>query len=239
MIVIPAVDILGKKCVRLRRGDFASATVFSREPVRVVREFVGEGAELVHVVDLDGARAGKMKNFGTIEKIIKNSDARVQVGGGVRDRETARRILELGANVVLGTAAIKREKFVREIVEEFGGARVVVALDARGDKVAVEGWRKSARADVFEAARKFERIGVGGILFTSVERDGMLEGPDIRAVEKMARAVDVPVIASGGVSSLDDLKLLKRAGAWGAVVGRALYEKKFELKEAISCLQKG
>ncbi|MEW6329593.1 MAG: 1-(5-phosphoribosyl)-5-[(5-phosphoribosylamino)methylideneamino]imidazole-4-carboxamide isomerase [Candidatus Micrarchaeota archaeon] len=239
MMVIPAVDILGKKCVRLRKGDFGSASVFSREPEKIAREFVEDGAEILHVVDLDGARTGRMKNFGVIERIIRNSDARVQVGGGIRDAGIARKIIRLGANVVIGTAALGREEFVREIVNEFGGARVVVALDAMEGKVAVEGWARKTRMDVFEAAKKFERIGVGGILFTSVERDGMLVGPDVRSVEKMARAVDVPVIASGGISSLGDLKALARAGAWGAIVGRALYEKKFELKEAVSCLRKG
>lgn len=235
MLVIPAVDIMGKKCVRLAMGDFGRVETFSEEPLRVVEGFVGDGAELIHVVDLDGARTGRMKNFETIEKIIKSSDAPVEVGGGVRDKETAEKILGLGASIVFGTAAIENAKLVEYFVDEFGGARVVLGLDARENRVVVEGWQRTVRASVFELARKFERIGVGGILFTSVERDGMLSGPDVRAVGRMARAVGIPVIASGGVSSLGDLEELRRAGAWGAVVGKALYKNKFRLKEAIEC----
>lgn len=202
-------------------------------PVEMVQRWVSEGAVYLHLVDLDAAM-GVGDNFDTIAEVLANVRVGVQVGGGIRSRERVCELLGIGADrVILGTAAVRKPELVGELVEIAGKERVMVALDARGGKVVVEGWRKTTEEPVLELARKFERICVGSLLFTDVESEGRMTGIAADAIAELVRAVKIPVFAAGGVASLDDVRVAKEAGAAGIVVGMALYERKFTLRQAI------
>jgi len=237
MMVIPAVDILGGKCVRLTRGDFSQSEVFSSDPVMVAKGWARQGAELLHVVDLDGARSGRMANYDIVKRIVRETGIPIEIGGGIRSSEDARKVLELGgeARVVLGTIAIERPEMVGELAGEFGSERVVVALDCRGSEVVVRGWLGNASIGVLDALKRFETAwGAGFLLVTAVEKDGMLAGPDVALVEEVVGATGMKVIASGGITSLEDVVALKRAGAWGCVIGKALYKGRLRFRDALA-----
>ncbi len=231
MLTIPAIDILNGKCVRLLKGEYGSEKTYG-DPVAFAEKWVKEGAQRIHVVDLNGAKSGEMKNFDVVRAIVESVKCEVEVGGGIRNYSDARKLVDLGARVVLGTSAVKDKKLVGKLASEFG-ERLIIALDAKGSEVVVEGWVKKSGVGVFELAKEMERVGVKVILFTSVERDGALSSPNFSMVEKMVTLTKMKVIASGGVSSLEDLKKLKKTDAFAAIVGKALYEGKFGLKEAI------
>jgi phosphoribosylformimino-5-aminoimidazole carboxamide ribotide isomerase len=236
VILFPAIDLKDGTCVRLLRGDMASATVFSRDPAAQARSFADAGFDWLHVVDLNGAFAGRSVNGAAVKAIRKAVDLRIQLGGGVRDRKAIESWLELGIDrVVLGTAALRDPDLVRRAAAEHPGA-IVVGIDTRGGRVAVEGWAETTKIEVVELAQRFEDSGVAAIVFTDIARDGALAGVDARAVADMARRVRIPVIASGGVSSLADIAALKaheRDGVAGIICGRALYDGRIDPRAAL------
>lgn len=238
MLVIPAIDLKGGECVRLRQGDLDAVTVFDADPVKVARRFAQAGARRLHVVDLDGAAAGKPVNDGVIHAIADAvPDVPIQVGGGIRDEETIEAYLDAGVSfVILGTQAVRLPHFVADACVEYPG-HIMVGLDARGDRVAVDAWSKLSTHTVLELAQRFERDGVSAIIYTDIGRDGMLSGVNVEAVVALARAVTVPIIASGGVRDLADITALcgaREDGVTGVVVGRALYEGTIDLAAAIA-----
>ncbi len=236
MLIIPAVDIKQGRCVRLLQGRMDAETCFSSEPWRMALQWEIQGAELIHLVDLDGAVEKKVKNFESIKKIVKEVNVPVQVGGGIRSVKTAEMYIELGVSrIIIGSEAVYHPDFVKDVCKEFPG-RVVVAIDARDGFVAVEGWTEVSDIKAVDLAKKFEQTGVAAINFTDIHRDGMQTGPNIEETKRLAEAVDIPVVASGGVSSVKDiinLLPLEEKGVAGVITGRALYEKTLDLKEAI------
>ena len=234
MILYPAIDLKQGACVRLRRGDMAAATIFNRDPADQARRFAAAGAEWLHVVDLDGAFAGKSVNRGAVEAILAAVAIPCQLGGGIRDHAAIDGWLAAGvARVVLGTAALKNPELVREACRRHPG-RIAVGIDARAGKVAVEGWAETSDLSTLDLAARFADAGVAAIVFTDVERDGIMEGANVAATAKLAQATSIPVIASGGVSGPGDLAALKAAGAAGAIVGRALYDGTLDLAQALA-----
>jgi len=236
MLLIPAIDLKDGKCVRLRQGRMEDDTVFSDDPVAVADRWVAAGARRLHIVDLNGAFTGKPVNAEAIRRIAEaHPDIPIQVGGGIRDDETIEQYLDMGVSyVILGTNAVNVPHFVGDACSEFPG-HIMVGLDAKGGKVAIDGWSKLSNHDVIDIAQRFEREGVEAIVYTDINRDGMMGGVNIEATVALARAITIPVIASGGVSSLDDIRELCKAqgdGITGAVVGRALYEGSLDLVEA-------
>ncbi|MGZ3405174.1 MAG: 1-(5-phosphoribosyl)-5-[(5-phosphoribosylamino)methylideneamino]imidazole-4-carboxamide isomerase [Polyangia bacterium] len=231
MLIVPAIDLLGGNVVRLYKGKRDSAKVYSNAPADIARGYVQAGAKLVHVVDLDAA-FGLGDNLGTLEAIVRTG-AIVQVGGGVRDLPAACALLDAGASaIVLGTSAVKQPELVKTLCREFPGC-IVVAVDAHGDKVAVEGWAEKTDIDAGDLAARAVEWGAAAILYTDITRDGTGVGPNVESTATLARVLHpVPVIASGGIGSLDHLRALAEAGVPQAVVGRALYENKFTLEQA-------
>jgi len=238
MILYPAIDLKEGRCVRLLRGDMATATVFADDPAAQARAFVDAGCEWLHLVDLDGAFAGRPTNRAAVESILAAVTIPVQLGGGIRDRATIDGWLERGvARVILGTIALRDPDLVRAAAKAHPG-RIAVGIDARDGRVAVEGWAETSATTATDLARRFEDAGVAAIIYTDIDRDGAMAGPNVEATAALAQAVTIPVIASGGISSLDDLKALKASGAPlnGAISGRALYEGRIDLAAAVRLL---
>lgn len=234
MELIPAIDLLDGKVVRLTQGRYDQVTVYSDDPVSIARGFEASGATRLHVVDLDGARDGKPGNLATIEAILAATKLRVQVGGGVRDASIAARWRAAGAQrIVLGTAAIKDPALVKKLAAE---GEVVVAIDARGGEVAIEGWLEGSGVRASELAREVDAWGVAAILYTNIERDGTRHGPDVEGTAAMQRDVRCTVIASGGIGAIEHLTSLAAAGVRSSVCGRALYGGAFTLEEAFAAL---
>ncbi len=236
MLLIPAIDLKGGKCVRLRQGRMEDDTVFSDDPVAVAGRWVAAGAQRLHLVDLDGAFAGKPVNASVIREIAAAfPDLPIQVGGGIRDEETIEAYLAAGVQfVIIGTKAVNAPHFVGDVCAEFPG-HIIVGLDAKDGKVAIDGWSKLSHHDVIDMAQHFERDGVEAIIYTDISRDGMMQGVNVEATRRLAQAISIPVIASGGVTNLDDLRALKAVqgdGIMGAILGRALYEGTIDLAEA-------
>lgn len=240
MIFFPAIDLKGGQCVRLLHGDMAQATVFSDDPAGQARAFAAQGAEWLHVVDLDGAFAGRPVNAGAVEAIVAALAIPAQLGGGIRSLETIGFWLEAGlSRVILGTVALRDPALVKEACRRWPG-RVAVGIDAKDGKVAVEGWAEVSAVTALDLARRFEDAGVAALVYTDIGRDGAMAGPNVEATVALARAVAIPVIASGGVSSLADLAALKRAGDGlleGVISGRALYDGRLDLGAAVRLLK--
>jgi len=236
MIIIPAVYIKNGKCVRLFQGRFDSETIFSDDPAAMAKRWENEGAEIIHVIDLDGAVEKSPKNLESIQRIIESVAAHIQVGGGIRTAETAKMYLDLGVKrVIIGTEAIKNPTFVKDACKAFPD-QIVVGIDARDGLVAIEGWTETTRIKAVDLARRFEDCGVAAINFTDIHRDGMETGPNIEETRRMAEAVSIPVVASGGVSTIEDIKKLmplEAVGVVGVITGRALYSGSLSLKAAI------
>ncbi|MBT4739934.1 MAG: 1-(5-phosphoribosyl)-5-[(5-phosphoribosylamino)methylideneamino]imidazole-4-carboxamide isomerase [Rhodospirillaceae bacterium] len=243
MILYPAIDLKDGQCVRLAQGDMKRATVFNDDPAAQARAFADAGASWIHVVDLNGAFAGKPVNADAVEAIVAAVDQPVQLGGGIRDMAMVSHWLSSGVErIVLGTAAVKNPDLVRESCAAFPG-RIAVGIDARGGRVAVEGWAETSDITASDLAKRFEDVGVAAIIHTDIDRDGVLGGPNIDASAALADAVGIPVIVSGGVATIDDLSEIKsRAqtspGITGVISGRALYDGQINLSEAIALLAK-
>jgi phosphoribosylformimino-5-aminoimidazole carboxamide ribotide isomerase len=234
MLIIPAIDLKDGRCVRLLQGRADAVTVYSDRPEDVAKRWQELGAKMIHVVDLDGAFSGTQKNIEGIKNIRRAVSVDIEVGGGIRDMERIEMLLGLGINrVILGTVAIERPELVKEASRRFPG-RIIVGIDAKDGLVAVKGWVEVTSVKAKELALKMEEYGAWGIIYTDISRDGMLTGPNIEAIREMVEAVNIPVIASGGVSSIDDIKRLKEIkGLWGVITGKALYTGAIDLKEAI------
>ncbi|MEY4592895.1 MAG: 1-(5-phosphoribosyl)-5-[(5-phosphoribosylamino)methylideneamino]imidazole-4-carboxamide isomerase [Pseudomonadota bacterium] len=237
MLIIPAIDLKNGQCVRLKQGLMEQATVFSENPADMAANWLVQGARRLHLVDLDGAFAGKPKNASAIKAILKEvgDDIPVQLGGGIRDLETIERCLDDGLSyVIIGTAAVKNPGFLHDACAAFPG-HIIVGLDAKDGKVATDGWSKLTGHDVVDLAKKFEDYGVESIIYTDIGRDGMLSGINIEATVRLAQALTIPVIASGGLSNLDDIKQLcavENEGIIGTIAGRAVYDGSLDFKVA-------
>ncbi len=236
MLLIPAIDLKDGKCVRLRQGRMEDETVFAEDPLEMAQRWVDAGAKRLHLVDLNGAFAGKPVNADVIHRIVAAfPDVPVQVGGGIRDEDTVQLYLEAGVQyTIIGTQAVSAPHFINDLCLEFPG-HIIVGLDAKDGKVAIDGWSKLSHHDVIDMARHFERDGVESIIYTDISRDGMMKGVNVDSTVKLAREVAIPVIASGGITTLDDIRALKAVadeGITGAIIGRALYEGTIDLRDA-------
>jgi phosphoribosylformimino-5-aminoimidazole carboxamide ribotide isomerase len=232
MQVIPAIDLQNGKCVRLFKGLQNESTIYG-DPLEMLFYWENLGADLIHIIDLDGA-FGEKNNKPLIKQMIANATARLEVGGGIRSLESAKELYSWGAErIIVGTTAVKDPGFVRKLSTEIGSKHVVVALDYRADKVLIKGWKASMNQNVYEMGTIIEENGAGWILFSSSESDGTLQGPDIPSIERMAKTVHIPVIAAGGISTLQDIKKVGATKAAELVIGKALYEKKFSYSEAL------
>jgi len=237
MLLIPAIDLKDGRCVRLRQGDMNQETVFSEDPLAMARHWVGLGARRLHIVDLNGARSGKPVNEPVVRRIVAEfgEQVEIQLGGGLRDLDMIERYIDDGVRyVVIGTAAVKNPGFLQDACSAFGG-HVIVSLDAKGGKVATDGWSKLTGHDVVDLAQKFEDYGVDAILYTDIGRDGMMGGVNVEATVALARAVKIPVIASGGIASIADIEQLcavEADGVTAAILGRSIYEGAIDFKAA-------
>ena len=236
MLLIPAIDLKDGKCVRLRQGRMEDETVFADDPLDMAQRWVDAGARRLHLVDLNGAFAGQPVNAHVIHRIADAfPDVPIQVGGGIRDEDTVQLYLDAGVQyVIIGTKAVSAPHFINDLCLEFPG-HIIVGLDAKDGKVAIDGWSKLSHHDVIDMAQHFERDGVEAIIYTDISRDGMMQGVNVEATAKLASEITTPVIASGGISTLDDIKALRvveEEGIMGAIIGRALYEGSIDLAEA-------
>ena len=236
MILIPAIDIKSGRCVRLRQGDFSKETVFSNAPLAIAKKWIDQGAKRLHIVDLDGAVNGKPVNKNTITDIAKEfPDVSIQVGGGVRDEQTIESYLDIGVEfVIVGTRAVNEPQFVKNLCQKYKG-HIMIGLDAKNGKIAIDGWSTFSKNDVVDFAKEFEDSGVVAIIYTDIARDGMLSGTNVEATAKLATAVSTPIIASGGIRDLEDIRNLLSVGESlisGAITGRAIYEGTLRFEEA-------
>ncbi len=235
MIVIPAIDLKDGKCVRLLQGRKEDVTVYSDDPAAMAKHWESLGAELLHVVDLDGAFTGEQRNFEKIKAIREAISIPIELGGGIRDIERIDLLVGLGVDrTIIGTSAAKNPEMVKEACRKYPG-KVIVGIDAKDGKVAVKGWVEVTELDAIEFARDMQTAGAAGIIYTDISRDGMLSGPNIEAMAKMVESVNIPVIASGGVSKLDDVNsLMQIKNLWGVITGKALYAESMKLEDAIA-----
>ncbi|NLW74378.1 MAG: 1-(5-phosphoribosyl)-5-[(5-phosphoribosylamino)methylideneamino]imidazole-4-carboxamide isomerase [Clostridiales bacterium] len=236
MIILPAIDLYGKKAVRLLHGDYNQMTVYSDNPAAVALGFAGAGAKNIHIVDLEGARDGSPANFETIREIIKTSGLFAEVGGGIRTRAEIEKYLGAGAGrVILGTAALENFEFLRSAVRDYGD-KIAVGVDIRDGRVALRGWRELSDIDCHAFCERLQEVGVGTIICTDISKDGAMRGTNRELYRELSRKYSMNIIASGGVSTLDDLIALSRLGIYGAIIGRALYTGDINLKEALAAV---
>jgi len=239
LIVIPAIDLKEGKCVRLLQGRAEDATVYSDNPAETAKRWEAEGAELLHIVDLDGAFTGGMKNISAIEAIRKAIRIPIEVGGGIRDMDKIEKLLSLGVNrIILGTVAVEKPELVKEACKKYPD-KILIGIDAKNGFVATKGWVEVTQIKAKELALKMQGYGTAGIIYTDISKDGMLTGPNMEATREMAESLNIPVIASGGISSIDDIKRLSEIkGLWGAITGKAIYSGALDLKEAIKLVKR-
>ena len=239
MLMIPAIDLKNGRCVRLLQGEAAAETVYSNAPAAMARSFEDAGAKRLHLVDLDGAFQGKGANLASIRAILKNISIPVQLGGGLRNAENIEQMFELGvSSVIVGTMAVKNPDVLEEVIQRFSGEQVILGIDARDRKVSIEGWQEGTEIDDVEFALRWKKLGIQRIVFTDIARDGMLTGPNLEALGDFARRTGLKIVASGGVSSMEDLELLKTLeedGVDQVISGKAIYEGKLDLKEIFKC----
>jgi phosphoribosylformimino-5-aminoimidazole carboxamide ribotide isomerase len=233
MQIWPAIDLRGGKCVRLMQGDYGRETVYGDDPAEMARRWVAQGAEYLHLVDLDGARDGYWANKDAVERILSAVSVPCELGGGIRDEVTIRTLLDVGlCRLVIGTKAVKEPDWFRKMCRKFP-SRLAVGIDAKNGLVATDGWLKTSSMSAIELAKQYDTDPVAAVIYTDIAKDGMLEGPNLPAMAQMQQAVDLPVIASGGVTTADDVRNLVQTSVAGCIIGRALYEGKLTLKEAV------
>lgn len=237
MIIFPAIDIKDNKCVRLSQGDFNKVKTYSNEPFDMALKWKNEGASFLHIVDLDGARSEEIINKKSIEKIAKDIGLPIQVGGGIRSEEKIKNFIDMGVKrVIIGTIAVENKELLKELVSKYK-EKIIVSIDAKDGKVALRGWEVISEVDSIDLCKELEEIGIKTIVYTDISKDGMLEGPNFDIYEILSQKTSLNIIASGGISSIDDIKRLKDMNIYGAIVGKALYDNKIELKEVLKCLQ--
>jgi phosphoribosylformimino-5-aminoimidazole carboxamide ribotide isomerase len=234
MQIWPAIDLRGGKCVRLRQGDYQRETIFGDDPAAMAQHWVDQGGQCLHLVDLDGARSGQVENWDSLRAILDAVDVPCELGGGIRDEATIRRLLDLGmARLVVGTLALKQPDWFRRMCHQFPG-RLALGLDARGGMVATEGWLDTSKTSATTMVREFAEAPLAAVIYTDIETDGMLAGPNLSALAEMLRATDAPLVASGGVTTCDDISRLAELGVEGCIIGRALYEGTLSLPDALA-----
>jgi phosphoribosylformimino-5-aminoimidazole carboxamide ribotide isomerase len=237
MLILPAIDLSDGKCVRLKQGDMNQKTVFSDDPAQMAVRWADAGAQVLHLVDLDGAMVGRSANLEAVSRILEAIEIPVELGGGLRTRDDVARVLDLGVKwAIMGTSALSKPQELKRCLKDFGD-RIIVGIDARDGRVAVQGWTETSDVSALDLAHEMEALGVRRIIFTDIATDGMLAGPNVESTRAIAEAVSVDIIASGGVTTLNDLRVLKtleRLGVVGAIVGRALYSGTIDLAEAIA-----
>ena len=233
MNIFPAIDLFDGKAVRLLKGDYRKMTVYSENPLEIAKDFENSGAEFLHIVDLEGAKTGNTPNIGTIEKIVKNTSLFTEVGGGIRTLETVEKYINIGVKrVILGTAAVNDEKFLISAVKKYG-EKIAVGIDIKDGFVAIKGWTDLSKFTPFEFCEKMQNIGVKTVICTDVSKDGAMQGTNVGLYKEMSEKFNINIIASGGVSSIDDIKRLKNLEIYGAIIGKAYYTKAISLAEAI------
>ncbi len=231
MQILPAIDILEGRCVRLRQGDYADAKIYEMDPIEVSKDFRNLGADFLHIVDLDGAKKGLPTNAGTILEIAKDGSLPIQVGGGIRNFQDASLYLKNGVNrIILSTSAVLDQALIKKIIQEFGGERLVISVDVVEEMVAIRGWTKNTGKNIFQFLEELKRLGIQNLIVTDISRDGMLEGPNLELISEVVER-GFRVIAAGGISTLGDLEALKQIGCFGAIIGKAIYEKKLDLEK--------
>ena len=238
MQLYPAIDMKGGKCVRLTQGLFQNVKVYSDRPSDMARLWCSQGASFLHLVDLDGALAGRSVNEDAIKDIVKNVSVPTELGGGIRSREAVKNMLSLGiSRLIIGTKAVENPEFIRDLIDEFGPEKIVVGVDAKNGMVAVEGWEKVSSLTAEELCMTMKQYGVRHIVYTDISRDGMLTGPNVLATKDLTEKTGLDIIASGGVSSMEDLHHLAEAGVQGAIIGKALYEERVDLRQAVDLFE--
>ena len=238
MIIFPAIDMKDNKCVRLSQGDFDKIKVYSDKPVEMALEWERKGAEFLHLVDLDGAKSEGFVNKESIEDIVKNLSIPVQVGGGIRSEAKVEELLNLGVNrVIVGTMAIENRELLEKLVSKYK-EKIVVSIDAKDGKVATRGWKVVSSVDSLDLCKELEEIGVETIVYTDISKDGMLKGPNLDIYETLSKKTSLNIIASGGISFMEDIKKLKSMNIYGGIIGKAFYDNLLDFEEVIKCLQK-
>lgn len=237
MQIWPAIDLRGGKCVRLQQGDYNRETVYGEDPAKMAQRWVEEGADCLHLVDLDGAKDGSLKNREAIAAIVRAVSIPCEVGGGIRDEAAIQELLDLGlARLVIGTKALREPDWFAAMCRKFPD-KLVLGIDAKEGKVATDGWLEVSTTPAIDLAKTYEHLPIAALIYTDIATDGMLAGPNVEAMQAMKLAVELPVIASGGVTTVDDVKRLAKAGLDGAIVGRALYEGRLTVEEAVAAAQ--
>lgn len=237
MLIYPAIDIIGGQCVRLTQGDYAQSKTYFKDPVAVAQKFEQAGASFLHIVDLEGAKAGCSVNFDTIQKICATTGLSVQVGGGIRSMSDAQKLIEIGVDrLILGTSAITEPDLLRSLLAKYGPERIIVSVDAKDEKVLIEGWLKDSGKTLSNFLEELKQLGISTIIFTDIKSDGMMKGPNIASIKEALKS-GLNIIVAGGVSSMKNLDELKSIGLYGAIIGKALYEESIQLEEAVSKYQ--
>lgn len=232
MKIIPAIDLIDNQCVRLTKGDYNTKTVFDSDPLKVANEFISSGVSLIHVVDLDGAKKGKIVNIDTIKNLCENNIP-IEVGGGVRDFENIDLLLDLGVKrIILGSVAVKNQDFLKTAIKKYGSEKIVLGLDCDGDLVSIHGWQENSNITCMDMLNTFKSFGGTNVIYTDISKDGMMAGTNIEELKKLV-ASGLNIVASGGISSLDDIKKCKEIGCFGAIIGKAYYLGKINLSEAV------
>lgn len=238
MKLYPAIDLKDGKCVRLLQGDYNEVTVYGDHPGEMAKKWERLGGDFLHIVDLDGAKAGKGINEAAIREIVEAVEIPIELGGGIRSIEDIRLQLGRGVNrVILGSAAIKNRALVKEAVDTFGPEKIVVGVDAKGGKVAVEGWLEVTDTTALSFCKELEKMGIQTVIYTDIAKDGMMQGPNLEETKKLVEETNLQIVASGGVSSLEDLKALEKIGVHGAIIGKAIYTGAIQLEEAVKLFE--
>ncbi len=234
MIIFPAIDIKDNKCVRLLQGDFDKVNIYGDDPSEMAKKWEDKGSQFIHIVSLNGARGEGNMNDESIKKILQTVNIPIQIGGGIREEKRVKELLDLGVNrVILGSMAVKNKELLEELVKKYKD-KIVVSIDAKDGKVVTEGWEEVSSVDSLQLCKELEEIGVKTIVYTDISKDGMMTGPNFDIYEKLSKETNLDIIASGGVTTIDDVKKLNSMNLYGAIIGKALYENKIELKEVLS-----